>query len=98
LRRYIPFLLISFAVGCIVLYAQANPIDHERLDIFGETFSWRLLNACVGFGMYLWHTIVPSQVYFDYRAVFGGRPLDLGLGLAVLGVAVAETWMLMRLN
>lgn len=87
LRRYIPFLLISFAVGCIVLYAQANPIDHERLDVFGETFSWRLLNACVGFGMYLWHTIVPSQVYFDYRAVFGGRPLDLGLGLSVLGVA-----------
>lgn len=87
LRRYIPLLLVSFIVGCIVLYAQANPIDHEQLDVFGETFSWRLLNACVGFGMYLWHTINPSQVYFDYRAVFGGRPLDLGLGLSVLGVA-----------
>ena len=87
LCRYIPFLLISFVVGCVVLYAQTNPIDHERLDVFGETFSWRLLNACIGFGMYLWHTIVPSQVYFDYRAVFGGRPLDFGLGLSVLGVA-----------
>ena len=88
LIRYVPFLLVSFAVGLIVLYAQANPIDHEHLNVFGESFAWRLLNACVGFGMYLWHAVALSQVHFDYRAVFGGRPLDLTLGLTVFAAVV----------
>lgn len=87
LVRYIPFLVVAFVVGAIIFYAQANPTDDEYFDVFAQSFAWRLLNAVVGFGMYLWHTLALSKVYFDYRAVFGGRPLDLGLGLSVFAIA-----------
>lgn len=88
-RGYLPFLAVAFFVGLVTLHAQANPIGAERLDLYGETLSWRLLNAAVAFGMYIWHFFVPFGVHFDYRAVFGGRPVDLALGLSVLGAALA---------
>lgn len=87
--RYVPFFIVALVVGVIVLYAQSNPIDADRLDVFGETFAWRLLNAGVGFGMHIWHAIMPTGVYFDYRAVFGGCPLNLGLGLSMLSLSAA---------
>lgn len=86
---YLPFLGVSFLLGLVTLYAQANPIGAERLDLYGESLGWRVLNAAVAFGMYAWHTLVPSGVHFDYRAVFGGRPVDLVLGLSTLAAALA---------
>ena len=68
--RYAPMLAMAVAVGAITLYCQSNPIDHERLDVFGEPLWWRLLNAAVAFGMYLWHVVAPGGIRFDYRAVF----------------------------
>lgn len=84
LKRYLPMLVISIVVGVITLYCQSNPIDHEKLDVFGESFSWRALNALVSLGMYAWHTLWPLSIRFDYRAVFGGWPVDGAFGLTVL--------------
>ena len=87
--RYAPMLAMAVAVGAITLYCQSNPIDHERLDVFGEPLWWRLLNAAVAFGMYLWHVVAPGGIRFDYRAVFGGWPVDCALGLSVFAAALA---------
>lgn len=87
IRSYLPFLALSVAVGAVAMYAQSHPIGNVGLNIFGESLGWRLLNAAVALGMYVYHTLVPGSAYFDYRAVFGGEPLDLVLGLSVLSLA-----------
>lgn len=89
LWRYAPMLAIAVAVGAITLHCQANPIGHERLDVFGEPLWWRVLNAAVASGMYLWHVVAPGGIRFDYRAVFGGCPLDCAFALSVLGLVLA---------
>ena len=89
LKRYLPMLVISVAVGLITLYCQSNPMDHEKLDVFGESFSWRLLNALVSLGMYAWHTLWPLSIRFDYRAVFGGWPVDGIFGLSAFFILSA---------
>ncbi len=89
LWRYAPMLATAVLVGAITLYCQSNPIGHERLDVFGEPLWWRLLNAAVAFGMYLWHVVAPGGIRFDYRAVFGGCPLDCAFALSVLGLVLA---------
>lgn len=86
LARYAPMLAMSVVLGAITLYSQSNPIDHERLDVFGESFAWRSLNAAVSLGMYAWHVVCPLSIRFDYRAVFGGWPVDGWFGLASLAV------------
>ena len=96
LLRYVPFLVVSCLVGLLTLHVQAHPIDHEQLDVFGETFGWRLLNAAVGLGMHIWHTIRMSDIHFDYRAVFGGRPLNLTDGLGMLMTAVVGLYACAR--
>ena len=80
---YLPFLVVSVTVGAITMYAQSHPIGSAELNVFEESLSWRLLNAFVALGMYVYHTFVLGSVYFDYRAVFGGEPLDMVLGLSV---------------
>ena len=89
LWRYAPMLATAVLVGAITLYCQSNPIDHERLDVFGEPLWWRVLNAAVSSGMYLWRVVVPGGIRFDYRAVFGGCPLDCAFALSVLGLVLA---------
>ena len=89
LWRYAPMMATAVLVGAITLYCQSNPIDHERLDVFGEPLWWRVLNAAVASGMYLWHVVAPGGIRFDYRAVFGGCPLDCAFALSVLGLVLA---------
>ena len=38
LWRYAPMLATAVLVGAITLYCQSNPIDHERLDVFGACY------------------------------------------------------------
>ena len=89
LWRYAPMMATAVLVGAITLYCQSNPIDHERLDVFGEPLWWRVLNAAVASGMYLWHVVAPGGIRFDYRAVFGGCPVDCALGISVFAAALA---------
>ena len=89
LVAYLPFVLVSVALGLLTVYSQTNPTDFRQIDIYDTSFGWRLLNAAVALGLYVWHTIVPVGIHFDYRAVFEGRPLQMGLGLAVLMATLA---------
>ena len=86
--RYLPMLAVSLFVGLVAVYSQSNPTGMERANVFNAPLDWRLLNAAVSLGLYLWHEVCPLNIHFDYRAVFGGWPVDGGLGLVVLGVAL----------
>lgn len=87
--RYAPMLAVSVLVGFITLYCQSNPMDYEKLDVFGEPLWWRVLNAVVSLGMYAWHVIWPFSIRFDYRAVFGGWPVDGAFGLVFFSLLFA---------
>ena len=100
-RAYLPMLAVSLALGLVTICSQTNPTGSDRIDIYDTTFRWRVLNAAVSAGLYLWHTVVPTGVHFDYRAVFEGWPLDGALGLAALAAAMALlalTWLRFRGN
>lgn len=99
LPRYAPMFAMSVVLGMITLYSQSNPIGRESLDVFGEPLSWRVLNAAVSLGMYAWHVVCPLSIRFDYRAVFGGWPVDGWFGLfsfAVTAVSATAVFVLSR--
>jgi len=85
---YLPFVLVALAVGLLTVYSQSNPTGEQGVDIYDTSIGWRLLNAAVSFGLYVWHTFIPAGIHFDYRAVFEGRPLGCLLGLATLLTAL----------
>lgn len=87
LAAYLPFVLVSVAIGGLTIYSQTNPTEFRQIDIYDTSLGWRLLNAAVSLGLYLAHFVVPVGIHFDYRAVFEGLPRQTGLGLTVLCVA-----------
>lgn len=89
LLPYLPLLCLSLSVGLLAVYSQSHPTGYEEADVFVASFAWRLLNAAVALGLYLWHAIVPTGLHLDYRAVFNGWPVDGALGLVVLAVTVS---------
>ena len=88
IRCLLPLLAVSAAVGLLAIHSQSNPTGMARADVFAVGLGWRVLNAAVSLGLYIWHVIWPAGVHVDYRAVFGGCPLDGGLGLSVLAASV----------
>ena len=78
----VPLLLMAVGLGCLTVYSQSHPTDAVAVDVYDETLWWRLLNAVVATGLYFWYTVVPTGIHMDYRAVFGGWPVDGWLGLA----------------
>ena len=96
-RSYGAFLTVSVVVGALTVFSQMNPTGQAKIDIYDTTLGWRCLNALVSLGLYLWHTVVPTGVHFDYRAVFEGWPLEGTLGLAAVAVvAVALAAFFLR--
>ena len=87
----LPMLAVSLAVGLVTIHSQAHPTGMATADVFVSGFGWRLLNAGVSLGLYVWHTLVPGTIHVDYRAVFDGWPVDGGLGLGVLAVCLLAT-------
>ena len=87
----VPMLAVSTAVGLLTIHSQANPTGMEQVDVFGSGLGWRILNAGVALGLYVWHTVVPWTIHVDYRAVFNGWPVDGGLGLGVLAACLLAT-------
>jgi len=99
LAVYLPFFALASAVIVVSWSAQAHPVGCAPVDIADTPFGWRVLNALVSFGMYVFRTFVPFDVHIDYRAVFGGWPLEMGTGLAVLALAAAGwVYVLRRLQ
>ena len=86
-RVLLPMLLMSAAVGAVAVHSQAHPTDVVSDDAYGASLCWRLLNAGVSLGMTVVHVFWPSSVHHEYRAVFGGWPVDGALGLAALAAA-----------
>ena len=85
----LPMLLVSVATGLVAMYSQSHPTDAEQVGLFDAAFSWRVLNAAVSLGLYLYYTFAPAGIHVDYLAVFNGWPNDGWLGLGVLAFAVA---------
>ncbi|MGN0847317.1 MAG: hypothetical protein ACI4RA_08040 [Kiritimatiellia bacterium] len=83
-RPYIPLLILAVATGALAVYSQTHPEGHPELALFSASFPWRLLNAAVAVGLYLFQALVPVGIHLDYRAVPGEFPLHGVLGLTVL--------------
>ena len=96
MRSYAAFFVVSTLLGLITVFSQTNPTGFDKIDIYDTTVGWRVLNAAVSLGLYLWHTVAPVGVHFDYRAVFEGWPLDGTLGLVVLGVTALALLLVFR--
>ena len=82
------FLLIAAATGALAVYSQTHPEGHAELALFSAPLGWRILNATVSVGLYIFQMFIPVGIHLDYRAVPGGWPLHGALGLSVLALAV----------
>ena len=87
LSAYLPLLALAVATGALAVYSQTHPEGRPELALFTASFPWRLLNAAVSTGLYLFQALVPVGLHLDYRATPGHFPLDGLLGLATIGVA-----------
>lgn len=85
----LPFLLGAVALGCLTLVSQAQPVSGEAVGACEAGLGWRCLNAAVSTGLYFWYTVAPAGLHMDYRAVFGGWPVNGMLGLISLAVVLA---------
>ena len=85
----LPMLLVSAATGLVAMYSQSHPTDAAQVGLFDAALSWRILNAVVSLGLYLYYTAIPAGIHVDYLAVFNGWPKDGWLGIGVFALAVA---------
>ena len=93
------FLLIAGAVGALAVYSQTHPEGHDVRALYSAPLGWRLLNAAVSVGLYIFQMFIPVGIHLDYRAVPGGWPVQgaLGLGvLAVVALAIGGAWFWCR--
>lgn len=88
-RLYLPLLVLAAATGALAVYSQTHPEGRPALALFSASLPWRLLNAAVSTGLYLFQSLVPSGLHLDYRATPGQFPLDGVRGLATLAAAAA---------
>lgn len=87
LTAYLPLLALAIATGALAVYSQTHPEGRPELALFTASLPWRLLNAAVSTGLYLFQALVPVGLHLDYRATPGHFPLDGLLGLATLAAA-----------
>lgn len=87
--KYVPLLAVTAAVGALAAYSQTHATGEAAHPLFYSTFSWRILNAAVSLGLYLFRTVVPAGLQFWYRPVRGGVPLHAAAGLVSLSLAAA---------
>jgi hypothetical protein len=93
------FLLIAAAVGALAVYSQTHPEGHDVRALYSAPLGWRLLNAAVSVGLYIFQMFIPVGIHLDYRAVPGGWPVHGALGLSVLAfvaLGIAGVWWWFR--
>lgn len=98
---YAPFLIMAVGTGALAIYSQTHPEGRAELELFTASFPWRILNATVSLGLYIFQTIIPIGVHLDYRSTPGAFPIDGMLGLTSFAVAfgvLAAGWMMVRRN
>ena len=86
------FLLLAAAIGALAVYSQTHPEGHAELALYSAPLWWRILNAAVAVGLYLFQMFIPVGIHLDYRSVPGGWPVQGALGLGVLALLVAGAW------
>ena len=92
------FLLLAAATGALAVYSQTHPEGHAVRALFGASLPWRLLNAAVAVGLYVFQMVIPMGIHLDYRAVPGGWPVHGVLGLCVVAALVTGAWWWCRRN
>ncbi len=93
------FLLLAAATGALAVYSQTHPEGYAALALFSAPLGWRILNAAVAVGLYIFQMFIPVGIHLDYRAVPGGWPVHGALGLSVLAVValgIAGAWWWLR--
>ncbi|MBQ6340849.1 MAG: hypothetical protein IJI36_17055 [Kiritimatiellae bacterium] len=93
------FFLLAAAVGALAVYSQTHPEGHDVRALYSAPLWWRILNAAVSVGLYIFQMLIPLGIHLDYRAVPGGWPVQGVLGLGVLALAilaVAGAWFWCR--
>jgi len=97
LPAYLPLVLMALATGAIAIYSQTHPEGHEVRELFSASLPWRLLNAAVAIGLYIFQMVVPVGIHLDYRAVPGQWPIHGLLGCMVFaGCLALVAWHLYR--
>ena len=84
---YLPFFVMASGVGALAVYSQTHAHGYDVRDLFTAPLWWRLLNASVALGLYLFKTVLPFGIHLDYRAIPNGMPLGWHIGLMTLVVA-----------
>ena len=79
-----------------VSFSETHPEDYAVRALFSASFPWRVLNAAVAVGLYIFQMFIPVGIHLDYRAVPGGWPVHGALGLGVLVVLAAGAWWWIR--
>ena len=86
------FLVLAAATGALAVYSQTHPEGHAELALYSAPLWWRILNAAVAVGLYLFQMFIPVGIHLDYRSVPGGWPVQGVLGLGVLAALVVGAW------
>ncbi|MGN0853567.1 MAG: hypothetical protein ACI4Q3_09355 [Kiritimatiellia bacterium] len=81
-------LLLACATGALAVYSQTHAEGYDVRALFSASFPWRMLNAAVAVGLYLFQLVLPVGIHLDYRATPGEFPLQGVLGLSSLLLAV----------
>lgn len=82
------FFLLAAATGALAVYSQTHPEGHAELALYSAPLWWRMLNALVAVGLYIFQMFIPYGIHLDYRAVPEGWPVHGALGLSVLALVV----------
>ena len=89
LIRYLPLLALAAATGALAVYSQTHPEGRPELALFSASLPWRILNAAVSIGLYLFQTMIPLGIHLDYQATPGAFPVNGTIGLlSILAVLV----------
>ena len=79
--HYLPLLALAVATGALAIYSQTHPEGRPELALFSASLPWRLLNAVVAVGLYLFQTVIPLGIHLDYQATPGTFPVNGTIGL-----------------
>ncbi len=94
------FIVIAAATGALAVYSQTHAEGHAGLALFSAPLGWRILNAMVAVGLYIFQMFIPVGIHLDYRSVPEKWPIDGAIGLVVLALAalgiVGVWWWLCR--
>jgi hypothetical protein len=84
LFRYLPMLIIAVATGALAVYSQTHADGYGVRELFSASLPWRILNAMVATGRYLFMSVIPVGIHLDYRAIPEALPLNSFTGLTTL--------------